>query len=166
MSRVAVLQCCSSRKAIPILWKYCYINIYIYIYNNIEIIFDFCSVNFLTATLQRCNKQKNVCPFMLNSHIFHWWFRVISKTICKFAADMSKNLYIISGCNGAGKTTASYTVWACHQTKIHCRNQQSFPSLYERDGLLGYIRQQRIPSKTNSMWREKCWDCHLWGVII
>lgn len=24
--------------------------------------------------------------------------------------DMSKNLYIISGCNGAGKTTASYTV--------------------------------------------------------
>jgi predicted ABC-type ATPase len=23
---------------------------------------------------------------------------------------MSKNLYIISGCNGAGKTTASYTV--------------------------------------------------------
>ena len=27
-----------------------------------------------------------------------------------FAADMAKNLYIISGCNGAGKTTASYTV--------------------------------------------------------
>ena len=27
-----------------------------------------------------------------------------------FAADMNKNLYIISGCNGAGKTTASYTV--------------------------------------------------------
>ena len=26
------------------------------------------------------------------------------------AADMNKNLYIISGCNGAGKTTASYTV--------------------------------------------------------
>lgn len=25
-------------------------------------------------------------------------------------SDMSKNLYIISGCNGAGKTTASYTV--------------------------------------------------------
>ena len=23
---------------------------------------------------------------------------------------MAKNLYIISGCNGAGKTTASYTV--------------------------------------------------------
>ena len=23
---------------------------------------------------------------------------------------MNKNLYIISGCNGAGKTTASYTV--------------------------------------------------------
>ena len=32
------------------------------------------------------------------------------KTIRNFAADMSKNLYIISGCNGAGKTTASYTV--------------------------------------------------------
>ena len=27
-----------------------------------------------------------------------------------FAAIMAKNLYIISGCNGAGKTTASYTV--------------------------------------------------------
>ena len=27
-----------------------------------------------------------------------------------FAADMAKNVYIISGCNGAGKTTASYTV--------------------------------------------------------
>ena len=27
-----------------------------------------------------------------------------------FATVMSKNLYIISGCNGAGKTTASYTV--------------------------------------------------------
>jgi predicted ABC-type ATPase len=25
-------------------------------------------------------------------------------------AEMNKNLYIISGCNGAGKTTASYTV--------------------------------------------------------
>ena len=32
------------------------------------------------------------------------------KTICNLAADMSKNLYIISGCNCAGKTTASYTV--------------------------------------------------------
>jgi predicted ABC-type ATPase len=27
-----------------------------------------------------------------------------------FASGMSKNLYIISGCNGAGKTTASYTL--------------------------------------------------------
>ena len=27
-----------------------------------------------------------------------------------FAGDMDKSLYIISGCNGAGKTTASYTV--------------------------------------------------------
>ena len=34
----------------------------------------------------------------------------ISKTIFNFATDMSKNLYIIAGCNGAGKTTASYTV--------------------------------------------------------
>lgn len=33
-----------------------------------------------------------------------------SKNFCIFANDMSKNLYIISGCNGAGKTTASYTV--------------------------------------------------------
>ena len=35
---------------------------------------------------------------------------VISENICNFATDMDKNLYIISGCNGAGKTTASYTV--------------------------------------------------------
>ena len=34
----------------------------------------------------------------------------IWKTIRNFAAEMNKNLYIISGCNGAGKTTASYTV--------------------------------------------------------
>ena len=34
----------------------------------------------------------------------------ISKTILNFANDMRKNLYIIAGCNGAGKTTASYTV--------------------------------------------------------
>ena len=30
--------------------------------------------------------------------------------IRNFAPEMEKNLYIISGCNGAGKTTASYTV--------------------------------------------------------
>lgn len=35
---------------------------------------------------------------------------VVWKIYCIFANDMSKNLYIISGCNGAGKTTASYTV--------------------------------------------------------
>jgi len=34
----------------------------------------------------------------------------ISRKSCIFAREMSKNLYIISGCNGAGKTTASYTV--------------------------------------------------------
>ena len=32
------------------------------------------------------------------------------KIVRIFAPIMSKNLYIISGCNGAGKTTASYTV--------------------------------------------------------
>ena len=34
----------------------------------------------------------------------------IWKIVRIFAPTMSKNLYIISGCNGAGKTTASYTV--------------------------------------------------------
>ena len=34
----------------------------------------------------------------------------IWKIVRIFAPMMSKNLYIISGCNGAGKTTASYTV--------------------------------------------------------
>ena len=36
--------------------------------------------------------------------------RVVSEKSIIFAANMTKNLYIISGCNGAGKTTASYTV--------------------------------------------------------
>ena len=35
---------------------------------------------------------------------------VVSEKSIIFAANMTKNLYIISGCNGAGKTTASYTV--------------------------------------------------------
>ena len=35
---------------------------------------------------------------------------VVSEKKRIFAADMAKNVYIISGCNGAGKTTASYTV--------------------------------------------------------
>jgi predicted ABC-type ATPase len=48
--------------------------------------------------------------FLLNSLIFTGLVLGILKTIRNFAADMSKNLYIISGCNGAGKTTASYTV--------------------------------------------------------
>ena len=34
----------------------------------------------------------------------------IWKIVRIFAPIMSRNLYIISGCNGAGKTTASYTV--------------------------------------------------------
>jgi predicted ABC-type ATPase len=32
---------------------------------------------------------------------------VVSEKSIIFAANMTKNLYIISGCNGAGKTTAS-----------------------------------------------------------
>lgn len=35
---------------------------------------------------------------------------VLYELVRTFALVMSKNLYIISGCNGAGKTTASYTV--------------------------------------------------------
>ena len=35
---------------------------------------------------------------------------VLCSLIRTFATEMDKNLYIISGCNGAGKTTASYTV--------------------------------------------------------
>ena len=34
----------------------------------------------------------------------------LSRKVRIFAHKMNKNLYIISGCNGAGKTTASYTV--------------------------------------------------------
>ena len=47
---------------------------------------------------------------MLKSLIFPKIIAGISKTILNFANDMRKNLYIIAGCNGAGKTTASYTV--------------------------------------------------------
>ena len=47
---------------------------------------------------------------MLKSHIFNGRLLKVWKTICNFAADINKSLYIISGCNGAGKTTASYTV--------------------------------------------------------
>ena len=32
------------------------------------------------------------------------------KIICKFANMNDKKLYIIAGCNGAGKTTASFTI--------------------------------------------------------
>ena len=35
---------------------------------------------------------------------------MVCELVRTFALVMSKNLYIISGCNGAGKTTASYTV--------------------------------------------------------
>ena len=34
----------------------------------------------------------------------------VSFSFCNLAPKTCKNLYIISGCNGAGKTTASYTV--------------------------------------------------------
>ena len=57
----------------------------------------------------RLNKVIYV-SYLLNSLIFTGLVLGIWKTIRNFAADMSKNLYIISGCNGAGKTTASYTV--------------------------------------------------------
>ena len=43
---------------------------------------------------------------------------VIWNTICTFVSNMEKNLYIISGCNGAGKTTASYTVLP---EVLHCK---------------------------------------------
>lgn len=33
-----------------------------------------------------------------------------TKIICKFVSLTDKNLYIIAGCNGAGKTTASFTI--------------------------------------------------------
>ena len=34
----------------------------------------------------------------------------IAETNCKFAIEAMKKLYIIAGCNGAGKTTASFTI--------------------------------------------------------
>ena len=47
-------------------------------------------------------KVSNVV-FLVFSLFFAFFFLSLQAT-------MSKNLYIISGCNGAGKTTASYTV--------------------------------------------------------
>ena len=53
---------------------------------------------------------KNLSLHLLNSHIFICVFSIYKKLFVISQPDMSKNLYIISGCNGAGKTTASYTV--------------------------------------------------------
>ena len=59
---------------------------------------------------------------------------------------MNKNLYIISGCNGAGKTTASYTVLPeilkCKEfvnADEIARGLSPFNSEYAGGGLLGYI---------------------------
>jgi predicted ABC-type ATPase len=40
------------------------------------------------------------------------------KKNCKFVIVSNKNLYIISGCNGAGKTTASFTILP---DMLHCK---------------------------------------------
>ena len=55
-------------------------------------------------------ENRDITPILLKSHILNYRMLAIWKTIRNFAAGMNKNLYIISGCNGAGKTTASYTV--------------------------------------------------------
>ena len=49
--------------------------------------------------------EVEILPLEKKSNIF-----VFCSLIRIFAPEMIKNLYIISGCNGAGKTTASYTV--------------------------------------------------------
>ena len=48
--------------------------------------------------------------FYFSLLFFNVKFLLFRNNLCKFAADMNKNLYIISGCNGAGKTTASNVV--------------------------------------------------------
>ena len=43
---------------------------------------------------------------------------------CKFAVMNDKKLYIIAGCNGAGKTTASFTILPeILDCKLHIINQ-------------------------------------------
>lgn len=55
---------------------------------------------------------------MLNSHILKIEIPISEKQFVTSHPDMDKNLYIISGCNGAGKTTASYTVLP---EILHCK---------------------------------------------
>lgn len=69
----------------------------------------------ITQFVQTCKAKFS---FLLNCYIFEVTLLGIWKTICNFATEMSKNLYIISGCNDAGKTTASYTVLP---EVLHCR---------------------------------------------
>ena len=56
----------------------------------------FCTIfDFVESTLVRQKKNDFFCFVLTYSYL---------------CSGMAKNLYIISGCNGAGKTTASYTV--------------------------------------------------------
>ena len=56
------------------------------------------------------NGRQLTTPFILEKNKKLGFCFVLFLLIRTFALVMSKNLYIISGCNGAGKTTASYTV--------------------------------------------------------
>ena len=51
---------------------------------------------------------KRTVPFVLRENPKIIWFS--PHLIVPLSPEMNKNLYIISGCNGGGKTTASYTV--------------------------------------------------------
>ena len=59
------------------------------------------------------HKKHSLSAYLRYMHMIEdgYSFHYVSDPNCRiFAANMARYLYVISGCNGAGKTTASYTV--------------------------------------------------------
>ena len=55
------------------------------------------------------SQPQRLAPLVLFADFFLFFLGSFGES-SYFCSKMNKNLYIISGCNGAGKTTASYTV--------------------------------------------------------
>lgn len=71
------------------------------------------------ATKEAKHLAGNYAPWKLAGlHLFIHRF-VYNAEMVYLCVNMSKNLYIIAGCNGAGKTTASFTIlpeiWHCNE---------------------------------------------------
>ena len=69
-------------------------------------------------------------------------YLALSEIMPIFASGMSKNLYIISGCNGAGKTTASYTVLP---EILDCKEFVNAPSGRAKDEFFRSLQEDTFP---------------------